>query len=326
MDQKYYAGIDLGGTSIKMGICTETGQSVRELERPTPQGHYKDVLEVFQEMIHQLVSEAQISLDTVKGVGVGVPALLDIEKGYIYEIVNLGWKNVSLKEELEVLLGLPCYVDNDANTAALGEMWQGAGVGARHLICITVGTGIGGGLILNGDIYHGAIGLAGEIGHVTVRADEGQRCNCGKMGCLETETSATAMTYYGRKIAEAGESPPLAEVLKNTGAITAKDVIDVARQGDQAAQKILDQVGYYLGLSLAQLSNVLNPEKIVIGGGVSKAGDFFMEPIRKNFKKYALSKVSETAEIVPAKLGNRAGWLGAAWLVHRNVSNGGSLS
>lgn len=323
MGKRFYAGIDLGGTSIKMGICTEQGEMVIERERPTPQGHYSKVLEAFQQMLQDLLSEVNLSLNQLSGVGVGVPALLDIEKGFVYEIVNLGWRDVPLKQELTTLLGIPCYIDNDANTAALGEMWQGAGRGADHLICITVGTGIGGGLIFNGDIFHGTNGLAGEIGHVTVRPDEGRPCNCGKTGCLETETSATAIAFYGKKAVEEGEATLLADVMKRTGTVTAKDVIDAAKQGDEIGERIVRHVGYYLGLTLAQLSNVLNPQKIIIGGGVSKAGDFFMDPIRENFNKYALSRVSGSTDILPAKLGNRAGWLGAAWLVHRNAGIGG---
>ncbi|WP_134704677.1 ROK family glucokinase [Ammoniphilus sp. YIM 78166] len=322
MDNQYYAGIDLGGTSIKMGICSPDGQIICEREQATPQGHYENVLEAFQQMLHQLLAEAELSPKDLAGVGVGVPALLDVEQGNVYEIVNLGWKNVPLKAELEKRLGLPSYVDNDANTAALGEMWQGAGKCSRHLICITVGTGIGGGLIINGDIYHGALGLAGEIGHMTIRPEGGLLCNCGKPGCLETETSATAIAYYGRKAVDEQQETRLTQTLKQQGVITAKDVIDAARSGDVVSVKILHHVGYYLGLALAQMSNVLNPEKIVIGGGVSKAGDFFLEPIRENFIKYALNKVSETTDIVPATLGNKAGWLGAAWLVHRNSRPG----
>ncbi len=321
MDNQYYAGIDLGGTSIKMGICSSNGQIICEQEQATPQGHYENVLDAFQQMLHQLLAEAQLSPKDLVGVGVGVPALLDVEQGFVYEIVNLGWKNVPLKTELEKRLGLPSYVDNDANTAALGEMWQGAGKGSRHLICITVGTGIGGGLVLNGDIYHGALGLAGEIGHLTIRPEGGLPCNCGKFGCLETETSATAIAYYGRKAVDEQRETRLTEIAR--GVITAKDVIDAARSGDAEGMKILHHVGYYLGLALAQMSNVLNPEKIVVGGGVSKAGDFFLDPIRENFRKYALNKVSETTDILPATLGNKAGWLGAAWLVHRNSGQNG---
>jgi glucokinase len=306
MGKKYYVGIDLGGTSIKAGIVSTTGELLAEREQPTPRGPYQEVLHTFREMIHSLAQDLSISMGEIGGVGVGAPALLDVKRGYVHEIVNLGWHDVPLKEELESLLKLPCYIDNDANTAALGEMWKGAGRGAQHLICITVGTGIGGGLILNGDIYHGVIGLAGEIGHLTVRPEDGRLCNCGNIGCLETETSATAMIHYGK------------QVLKTIEQVTAKDVIDAAKDGNEQCLQIVQRVGYYLGLSLAQAANLFNPEKIVIGGGVSKAGEFFLQPIREQFNKFALKKVAEVAQIVPAELGNRAGMIGSAWLAHKH--------
>lgn len=324
MNKHYYVGIDLGGTTIKMGICTTDGHVMQEMERPTPKGPYLLVLDTFQQMLQDLLSQRQLKMENIAGVGVGVPAFLDVKSGFIYEIVNLGWKEVPLKRELETLFNLPCFVDNDANTAAIGEMWQGAGRGASHLICITVGTGIGGGLILNGDIYHGSIGLAGEVGHYTIRPD-GRLCNCGNTGCLETETSATAILYYGKEAIKQGKPTVLKKRMDDKGNLTAQDVLDGAKADDSVCIEIVQHVGYYLGLTLAQISNVLNPEIIVIGGGVSKAGEFFLDPIRINFRKFALKKVSEIAKIVPAQLGNSAGWLGAAWLVHRDLAKNGGV-
>ncbi|MBP1931022.1 ROK family glucokinase [Ammoniphilus resinae] len=317
MGDRYLVGIDLGGTAIKMGICTIDGQILGELERPTPKGSYVDVLKTFRTMVDELLQGLGLTKNQLTGIGVGVPAFLDVKKGFVYEIVNLGWKNVSLKEELEKLFQLPCYVDNDANTAALGEMWLGAGRGSNELICLTIGTGIGGGLILNGHIYHGAIGMAGEIGHLPVRPVGGRPCNCGGHGCLETETSASAMVYYAK---EAATKPGrLKELSDKMGTITAKDVIELAKQGDPASIQILDQVSYYLGLSLAQLANVLNPQKIIIGGGVSKAGHFLLDRVRTHFIHFAIKKIGESTEIVTAELGNQAGWLGAARLVQQRL-------
>lgn len=325
MSKPYYAGIDLGGTTIKMGICTSEGQIVEEIERPTPKGPYPHVLDAFQQMLQLLLAQNQLSMKGLAGVGVGVPAFLDAKNGVVFETVNLGWKNVHLKKELEALLSLPCFIENDANTAAVGEMWKGAGKGIHHFICITVGTGIGGGLILNGNIYHGSSGLAGEIGHYAVRPHEGRMCNCGNRGCLETETSATAMIYYGKKAIDEGKPTVLIKSMDEKGQLTARDVVEGAIAKDRVCLEIIQRVGYYLGLTLAQISNVLNPQRIVIGGGVSKAGDFFLEPIRANFRKFALKKVSEVAKIVPAQLGNSAGWIGAAWLVHRSLEKNGGV-
>jgi len=327
MNKKVYVGIDLGGTSIKMGICSVEGSAICEIEQPTPKGHYLEVLSTFNQLLGELLLQNGLLMDEVMGVGVGVPAFLNVKKGFVYNTVNLDWKDVPLKAELEQALKLPCFIDNDANTAALGESWQGAGRGASHLICVTVGTGIGGGLFLNGDIYHGALGLAGEIGHLAVRPKTGRQCNCGKIGCLETEASATAIAFYAIEALKLGKATTLQEKFQSIGTITARDVLDAAKNGDPVCQEIMDHVSYNLGFALAQLSNVLNPEKIVIGGGVSKAGSFFLDPIREQFRMYALKKVAETVEILPAELGNSAGWLGAAWLVHRNLGhNGGKIA
>ncbi|RKD22612.1 hypothetical protein BEP19_10145 [Ammoniphilus oxalaticus] len=324
MNKKVYAGIDLGGTTIKMGICSTDGAVIGETKHPTPKGPYQDVFRTFQQLLSDLLLQAGLSIHDVIGVGVGVPALLDVKKGYAFEIVNLGWRNVPIKFELERYLGVSCFVDNDANVAALGEMWQGAGRGAAHLICVTVGTGIGGGLILNGDIFHGAVGLAGEIGHLKVRPEIGRRCNCGNIGCLETEASATAIVFYGRTAVESGEATQLRQILdQSRGSLTARDVVDAAKNGDLVSIKIMERVSHYLGLALANLSNTLNPEKIVIGGGVSRAGSFFLNPIRDQFRTYALDQVARSVELLPAELGNTAGWLGAAWLVHRNLGEDG---
>jgi len=317
MRDQYLIGIDLGGTSIKLGICTIDGKILGELEQPTPRGSYTEVLEIFRTMVDELLRSLGLIKDQLAGIGVGVPAFLDVEKGFVYEIVNLGWKNVHLKQELEKLFQLPCFVDNDANTAALGEMWLGAGRGSNQLICITIGTGIGGGLILNGRIYHGAFGMAGEIGHIPVRPVNGRPCNCGGHGCLETETSASAIVYYA-KVAAAVPGR-LKDLLDEAGSITAKDVIELARQGDLVSVQILDQVSYYLGLCLAQVANLLNPEKVIVGGGVSKAGDFLLEKVRDHFQKFAIKRIGETTEIVTAELGNRAGWIGAARLVGQRL-------
>jgi glucokinase len=317
MSASYSIGIDLGGTAIKMGICSSDGRILHHIEQPTPKGSYESTLQTFGQMVKELLLASQLTMRDIAGIGTGLPGFLDIDKGYVFELVNLGWKEIPLKEKMEEFFGVPCFIDNDANTAAIGEMWQGAGKGAKHLICITVGTGIGGGLILNGQIYHGATGLSGEVGHMTVVRSNGHLCNCGRVGCLETETSATAIAFYGKKAAQEEETK-LKEILKDNGYITAKNVIDCAKEKDEASLRILNQVCDHLGFGLAQIANILNPEKIVIGGGVSRAGEFFLVNVRDAFDRYALKKVNEAVKIVPAKLGNEAGLLGAAWLVHHD--------
>jgi glucokinase len=314
MSASYSLGIDLGGTAIKMGICSSDGRILRHTERPTPKGSYKLTLQTFKQMAEELLQDSQLTMEDIAGIGTGLPGFLDINKGYVFELVNLGWKEIPLKEKMEELFGVPCFIDNDANTAAIGEMWQGAGRGAKELVCITVGTGIGGGLILGGQIYHGVSGMSGEVGHMTVVRRDGRLCNCGRKGCLETETSATAIAYYGSKAA-AEEETTLKEILRDKGHITAKDVIDCAKEEDEVSLRILNQVCEHLGFGLAQIANILNPEKIVIGGGVSRAGEFFLARVRNAFSQFALKKINEAVAIVPAELGNEAGLLGAAWLV-----------
>lgn len=215
-------------------------------------------------------------------------------------------------------------VDNDANAAALGEMWAGAGKGASNLLCLTIGTGIGGGVIVNGDIYHGANGSAGEVGHFTVKEQGGRICNCGKRGCLETEASATAIVLDALDKVTGMSSGPLKQEYDRTGTITTKLVLQLARQGEPACREIVAKAGHMLGNSLAEMCYLLNPEMIVIGGGVSYAGNMLFDPLLKAFKSAVLPRVGENTSIVAAKLGNRAGIIGAAWLIHRKCNLEGS--
>ena len=321
-----YIGIDLGGTAIKMGICSSQGKIIGDFQKPTPKDrNYLTLLSVMVEMVQELLDQTGAPRESLRGVGIGVPALLNVRTGFVYEMVNLGMKNIAFKQELEQALQLPCFLDNDANTAAAGEKWLGAGRGSQHVFCITLGTGIGGGLILGGNIYHGSDGLAGEIGHVVVRPETGRQCACGNIGCLETEASASAVEFYGTEVAKQGKTL-LTEIWKRTGNVTAQDVFQTSQKGDKKSQGIVDQAAYYMGLTLAQVSTILYPEKIIIGGGMSQAGEALLQPIRSYFMKYTLSQISKTVKIVPAELGNRAGWLGAAWLVHIDrYSNDGIL-
>jgi glucokinase len=317
--EEWYIGIDLGGTAIKLAIVTEQGEIKYKAEEATPVSEGGDqALYKMNQMIEKGLIALQLKRQHVKGIGIGAPAFLDLEKGFVYSAVNLGWKDYALKDRLEEITKLPVIVDNDANAAALGEMWQGAGQGATNLLCITLGTGVGGGVIIHGQIYHGARGTSGEIGHYTVLAEEGYQCNCGKTGCLETIASATGIVRIAMDaLAEEKRNPStLAQVLSENGRIEAKDVTNCAQEGDILSQHVLNQVGYYLGIALGNYAIVMNPEKIVIGGGVSKAGEVLFKPIREYYDKYALPLFTGRIEIVPASLGNDAGVIGAAWLVH----------
>jgi glucokinase len=215
---------------------------------------------------------------------------------------------------------LPAVIENDANCAALGEMWMGAGEGAENLICVTLGTGVGGGVIVAGNIVPGVNGAGGEIGHITSIPKGGAPCNCGKSGCLETVASATGIVRLANEELKKGHSEgELFERLTESGSITAKDVFDTARNGDQLASNVLKEVSFHLGLALANMANTLNPKKIVLGGGVSKAGDILLNPVKEQFTQYAFSPVKESTELTLATLGNDAGVIGAAWLIKNKV-------
>jgi glucokinase len=252
----------------------------------------------------------------------GAPGPVDLASGLIYETVNLGWKNYPLRDHLEMETGLQAVIDNDANIAAIGEMWKGAGDGAKDLICVTLGTGVGGGLISNGEVVHGVNGAGGEIGHITVVPEGGAPCNCGKTGCIETIASATGIVRVAKeKLASTDQESILHQFIENDKELSSKDVFDAADQGDVIAEEIIDYITFHLGLTLANVSNGLNPEKIVIGGGVSKAGDRLLKKVEHYFKRFAFPRVGDAATITVATLGNDAGVIGGAWLAKTKLPN-----
>lgn len=322
MMKKIIVGVDVGGTAIKMALITPDGELVAKTHEPTPVADGEDgVLQKIAEMTRVLLHKHGYALEQVSGIGVGIPGPIDAKDGIVMQAVNLHWtKPVFLKQKLEALTGRPVAVENDANAAALGEMWQGAGKGAQDLVLVTIGTGVGGGVILDGKIVHGMNGVGGEIGHITITPDSGALCNCGKKGCLETYASATAIIREGRLAAENGTSPYLASVLAENGKLGAKDVFEAAVAGDAAALSIADQVALYLGLALSHLAIALNPAKFVIGGGVAAAGDFLFSRIRDSFARFVpFTYVVEATGIVPATLGNDAGVYGAGWLIRSQM-------
>lgn len=320
-----YVGIDLGGTAIKLALVSVEGQILYQTTSPTDvKGGGDDILKRMVRLMEEGLAQLSLTKEAVLGIGIGAPGFMDLETGFVYEAVNLGWRDYPLKEKLTALTGMPVFVDNDANIAALGEMWRGSGAGAKDLLCVTLGTGVGGGVILNGDIYHGARGTAGEIGHITVVTDKEKafRCNCGKKGCLETMASATGIVRLAMEALtdqehqEEAKGSQLAALFREKGTIEAKDLFEAAKEQDALSIRIVEQVGYYLGLALGNYAIILNPEKIVIGGGVSKAGDILFDPIREQYRQFALPHLTGEVEIIPASLGNDAGVIGAAWLVH----------
>ncbi|GMB07631.1 glucokinase [Thermolongibacillus altinsuensis] len=315
--EKWLVGVDLGGTTVKLAFVNIYGEIIHKWEIPTDRSEQgKNITTDIAKAIDEKLRELDESKSRLVGIGIGAPGPVNMANGEIYEAVNLGWKNYPLKDRLEVETNLPVVVDNDANIAALGEMWKGAGGGAKNLICVTLGTGVGGGIIVNGHIVHGANGAGGEIGHITSVPEGGARCNCGKTGCLETVASATGIVRIAtEKLTQTNVEGVLRTIYNEQGKVTAKDVFDAAKEQDALALEIVDYVTFHLGLALANLANGLNPEKIVIGGGVSKAGSILVENVQTYFKRFAFPRVAEAADIAIATLGNDAGVIGGAWLV-----------
>ncbi|MDQ0175187.1 ROK family glucokinase [Bacillus chungangensis] len=318
---KWLIGIDLGGTTTKLAFLTEEGFILRKWEIPTDiTNNGERIVPNITYSLQEKLAEMNQTKKNVLGIGIGAPGAIDHENGIVFEAVNLGWKEgYALKENLAKAVGLPVILDNDANCAALGEMWTGAGKGAKDLICVTLGTGVGGGIITNGQVVHGIKGAGGEIGHMTIDPFEGYQCNCGKRGCLETVASATGIVRIAKdQLSSFNKASVLKTIMINEREISAKDVFDAMRAGDELAREIVNRFAFYLGLAIANLGNVLNPEAIIIGGGVSKAGDTLLNPVKKYFSAFTFSTVRESSHVSIASLGNDAGVVGAAWLVQHS--------
>lgn len=304
--KKYGFGVDIGGTTIKMGFFETDGKLLDKWEIKTNIANGgADILSDVAKAIDNKLAQESISKDEVQGIGVGVPGPVRSE-GVVNRCVNLGWGVVNVAEDLSTLTGLKVKVGNDANVAALGEMWQGGGKGCKDVVMVTLGTGVGGGIIVDGKIVAGFNGAGGEIGHITVNPDEIEACNCGQYGCLEQYTSATGIVRMAkRKLAKAdGETS-----LRNFDALTAKDIFDEAKAGDEVAKDLVDEVGEILGSTLSKIACVVNPEVFVIGGGVSKAGAILIDTIQEHYKETAFYAAKDT-RFELATLGNDAGIYG----------------
>ncbi len=311
--EKKCIGIDIGGTTVKLGVFKTDGSLLEKWEVPTRKeegGRY--ILPDVASAILAKLQELEIAKEDVTGAGMGVPGPV-MPDGYVEVCVNLGWKDTNPQQELENLLGgIPVRLGNDANVAALGEMWQGGGKGYSDIVMVTLGTGVGGGIIIDEKIIAGKHGLGGEIGHIHVRDGEKEHCNCGGVGCLEQVASATGIAREARRTMAALDGP---SAMRQFGdEITAKDVLDCAKAGDAMAKMVMETVGRYLGIALAQVALTVDPDAFVIGGGVSKAGQYLIDVIEKYYQQYTTIS-SKKAVLALAKLGNDAGIYGAARLV-----------
>ena len=306
---KYCFGVDIGGTTVKMGIFEEEGKNIDKWEIPTiTENEGARILPDIAVSIKEKMEEHKIANEDMIGIGVGVPAPVTAQ-GVVNGTANLGWKYKEVKKELEELTGLKAVIGNDANVAALGEMWQGGGKGWKNMIMITLGTGVGSGFIVNGKLIVGENGAGGEGGHVRVDDTETECCGCGNKGCLEQYASATGIVRLAkRKLAEESRQTVLTRE-----EITAKSVWDAVKAGDEVAVEVAEQFGKYLGSGLAIMAAIADPAIFVIGGGVSKAGDVLLDYVKKNYQERAFF-ANKNAKFALAALGNDAGIIGAAKL------------
>ena len=305
---EYVFGVDIGGTTVKIGLFSVEGKLLEkwEITTRTDEGG-KYILGDIAASIDEKIKEKSISKDNVAGIGMGVPGPIK-DDGTVIKCVNLGWGVFNVADELSKLTGLPVKAGNDANMAALGEMWQGGGKGYKNQVMVTLGTGVGGGIILNGKMIAGVNGAGGEIGHMTVDPDETEVCNCGKTGCLEQYASATGIVRMAKIALNSSDKP---SKLRTVQYVSAKEIFDAAKEGDELSSSLVDELGKKLGYALAATSCVIDPEVFVIGGGVSRAGQILLDAVSKYYRIYAFHACRKT-EFKLATLGNDAGMYGGA--------------
>ena len=304
---KYGFGIDLGGTTVKIAYFDENGTMLDKWEIPTVTANGGDqILPDIAASVKEYLTSHKIPASDILGIGIGVPGAVN-GKGVVNRCVNLGWGVFNIAEDLSKLTGFPVKAGNDANVAALGEYWKGGGKGCDNMLFVTLGTGVGGGIVVDGNLLHGAHGSGAEIGHLLLNRDETLQCNCGKYGCVEQYCSATGVVRLAQRHLAATDAPSSLRSLEN---MTCKDIFDAGKAGDKEALAILDQVYRYMGEFLGNVCSVVDPEVVVIGGGVSKAGQVLLDGIIPYFQKYVFHAASG-ARFALASLGNDAGAYGA---------------
>lgn len=313
----FILGVDLGGTNIVVGAMPADGSAMFAAHaEPT---HAEDgadrviarIVRLVEDAIVTTMRETGIARTDFAGIGIGAPGPLDRESGVVLITPNLGWTNVPLRDRVTEAIGLPGALDNDANCATLGEWWIGAARGARHALGLTIGTGIGGGIVLDGALYHGASGIAGELGHTSIDSN-GRRCKCGNYGCLEAYASGPAIATRAREALDGQEASVLREMVRDDLIqITAQTVYEAAERGDVIARDVVRDTARFLGTGIANLVNIFNPEVVVIAGGVTQAGDALFEPLRAEVRRRAFRPAVSVCRIVPGELPGTAGVVGA---------------
>jgi glucokinase len=324
-EKQWIVGVDVGGTNIVVGLVPVEGGEVAAFHsRPTEAKRGADfvvgrIVEMVEHAIDEVLTLEGGTRDSILGVGIGSPGPLDRATGVVINTPNLGWVDFPIRDLVGRALDLPATLDNDANCAAYGEWWLGAGQQAHSLVAFTLGTGIGGGIVLNGEIYHGVSDAAGEIGHMTIDST-GRRCNCGNYGCLEAYASGPAIALRAVEGIEAGEHTVLVELVKgDLKAITAATVYEGVVRGDAYATEVMKDTARFLGTGIANIINILNPEMVVISGGVTRAGDHLFEPLRAEVRRRAFKSAEERCRIVAAAMPDRAGVVGAAGVFKRQM-------
>ncbi|HGD9495931.1 TPA: ROK family glucokinase [Streptococcus agalactiae] len=320
---KKLLGIDLGGTTIKFGILTLEGEVQEKwaIETNTLENGRHIVSDIVESLKHRL-SLYGLTKDDFLGIGMGSPGAVDRTSKTVTGAFNLNWADTQeVGSVIEKEVGIPFFIDNDANVAALGERWVGAGANNPDVVFVTLGTGVGGGVIADGNLIHGVAGAGGEIGHMIVDPENGFTCTCGNKGCLETVASATGVVRVARQLAEQYEgSSAIKAAIDNGDTVTSKDIFIAAEDGDKFANSVVERVSRYLGLAAANISNILNPDSVVIGSGVSAAGEFLRSRVEKYFVTFAFPQVKKSTKIKIAELGNDAGIIGAASLANQQAS------
>lgn len=321
-DSRHIIGVDLGGTSINVGAVPVGGGTVLGMRSLPTDAHIgakfvvDRMVSMIEEVRHDAEREGGLSPEDFIGVGLGSPGPLDRESGTVLETPNLGWRNFPLRDLISQAVGLEAELDNDANAATLGEWWQGAARGVNNVLGVTLGTGIGGGIVLEGEVYHGASDVAAEVGHMTINST-GRKCPCGSYGCLEAYASGPAIAARAVEGIEAGAPSLMLELADgDLEKITAEMVSEAIVAGDQYAADVMRETAKFLGTGLANLINVLNPAMIVISGGVTRAGPHLFDPLRREVRSRAFKPAAEACEIVSSELGDMAGVIGAAATFH----------
>lgn len=311
-------GIDVGGTNVKIALVDKSGKIIYSNSVPTyAKMGYEYTVNNIKQAIKDLMKETNTTAKDIDGIGFDFPGQVDYKTGVVKLAPNIpGWVNVPIAQMIEEEFHIPTRIDNDVRCAALGEMKFGAGQGCENFVCITVGTGIGSGLVVNGQLVRGASNAAGEIGHIKLQMKDGLICGCGDTGCLEAYASGPSIVAMAQDYIKGGKSTKFREMAAAEGGeITPYMVAKAAEAGDPVAKRIFAIVGEYIGIGLTSVINLLNPEKVIIGGGVAEAGDLLLDPIRKTIKERAMVVAGSAVEIVPAQLSNSAGVIGASMLI-----------